>query len=62
MGVSEMNKTVTNWLNRLVPIFYDEGIIKLAQCLQRHLNCNGQYVEIYTYVESSGYNIYYLDK
>jgi hypothetical protein len=34
-----------NWLNGLAADFYDEGIIKLVQRLDKCLNHNGEYVQ-----------------
>jgi hypothetical protein len=41
MGETEVKETVTGWLNGLAAVFYDEGIIKLVECLDKCLNCNG---------------------
>jgi hypothetical protein len=49
----EVKETVMDWLNGLVADFYDEGIIKLVQCLDKCLNHNGNYAEKQTYVVSS---------
>jgi hypothetical protein len=34
-----------DWLNGLAADFYDKGIIKLVQCLNKWLNRNGDYEE-----------------
>jgi hypothetical protein len=45
MATDEVKERVMDWLNGLGADFYDEGIIKLVQCLNKCLNCNGGYVE-----------------
>jgi hypothetical protein len=47
-------ETVTDWLNGLAADFYDEGIVKLVQRVDKCLKSNVHYVEKYTYVASSG--------
>jgi hypothetical protein len=49
----EVKETVMDWLNGVVANFYEEGIVKLVQCLKKYLKCNGNYVEIQTYVVAS---------
>jgi hypothetical protein len=41
----EVKETVTDWLNGVVANFYDEGIIKLVQCLKKYPKYNGNYIE-----------------
>jgi hypothetical protein len=41
MLTEEVKETVTDWLNGLAADCYDEGIIKLVQCLDKCLNRNG---------------------
>jgi hypothetical protein len=43
----EVKETVSDWLNGLAADFYDEGIVKLVERLDKYLNHNGDY----TYVE-----------
>jgi hypothetical protein len=43
--MSEVKETVTNWLNELAAVFYDEDIVRLAQRLHKCLNHNGDYVK-----------------
>jgi hypothetical protein len=40
----EVKETVTDWLNGLASDFYDEGIVKLVQHLDKCLNRNRDYV------------------
>jgi hypothetical protein len=49
----EVENTATDCLNGLAANFYDEGIIRLMKRLDKCLNCNGNYIEEYTYVASS---------
>jgi histone-lysine N-methyltransferase SETMAR len=41
----EVKEIVTDWLNGLAANFYDEGIVRLVQCLDKCLNCKGDYIE-----------------
>jgi hypothetical protein len=41
----EVKQTVSGWLNGLAADFYDEGIVKLVQRLNKCLNRNGGYIE-----------------
>jgi hypothetical protein len=41
----EVKETITDWLNGLAAIFYEKGIVKLVQCLDKCLNRNGDYIE-----------------
>jgi hypothetical protein len=38
-------ETIIDWWNCLAADFYDEGIVKLVQRLDKCLNRNGDYVE-----------------
>jgi hypothetical protein len=41
----EVKVTVMDWFHGLSADFYDEGIVKLVQHLDKYLNRNGDYVE-----------------
>jgi histone-lysine N-methyltransferase SETMAR len=41
----EVKETVTDWLSGLAADFYDKGIVKLVQNLDKCLNHSGDYVE-----------------
>jgi hypothetical protein len=41
----EVKETVTDWLNGLAADFYDKGIVKLLQRLDKCMNHNGDYKE-----------------
>jgi hypothetical protein len=45
MTDEEVKETVMDGLDWLAVDFYDEGIIKLVQRLDKCLNCNGDYEE-----------------
>jgi hypothetical protein len=44
MATDEGAKVVTDWLNGLAAAFYDEGISKLLQHLDKCLNRYGDYI------------------
>jgi hypothetical protein len=41
----EAKETVTDWLHGLAADFYNEGIVKLVQRLDKCLTSNGDYIE-----------------
>jgi hypothetical protein len=45
MAIDKVKETVTDWLNGLAADFYDKGIVKLVQHLDKCLNRNGGHVE-----------------
>lgn len=45
METDNVKETVTNWFNRLVADFFNEGVVNLVSHLEKCLNLNRDYVE-----------------
>jgi hypothetical protein len=59
----EVKEIGTDWLNWLAADFYDEGIVRLVQYLDKSLNRNGDYAKKQSYiVSSSAIKIIWMNK